>query len=256
MSIHKFGHLLRLRSCSNGIPSIRTNEVIFRKPRHLSTLPNNWVQELVSKLDTEQRQQLMIALKTIESEETKADFRGQLAAYRWRTKLGRPSKVAESNDVDATGSYCPLPDDWFIRKVEESTPKPTHRQLLQVGIYNAVPFIGFGFLDNSIMIIGGDSIEMTLGSLITLSTMAAAALGNTFSDIMGIGSAYYVEKAASKLGVKQPALSPIQMNMSKSRLFANLGRTIGVTIGCLLGMFPLLFKSDDKDKSNEKKSEK
>lgn len=65
---------------------------------------------------------------------------------------------------------------------------------------------------------------MTLGSLITISTMAAAALGNTFSDIMGIGSAYYVEKAAARLGVKQPPLTPIQMNMSTSRLFANLVR--------------------------------
>ena len=30
-------------------------------------------------------------------------------------------------------------------------------------IHNAVPFIGFGFLDNAVMIIAGDYIDSTLG---------------------------------------------------------------------------------------------
>ena len=33
-----------------------------------------------------------------------------------------------------------------------------------------------------------------------ISTMAAAALGNTISDLLGIGSAWYVESFADKLG--------------------------------------------------------
>ena len=33
-----------------------------------------------------------------------------------------------------------------------------------------------------------------------MSTMAAAALGNTISDLLGIGSAWYVESLADKLG--------------------------------------------------------
>lgn len=71
--------------------------------------------------------------------------------------------------------------------------------------------------------------------------MAAAALGNTFSDVMGIGSAYYVERLANYIGYQPPKLTPIQLDMPISRQFANLGRVIGVTLGCLLGMFPLLF---------------
>lgn len=52
--------------------------------------------------------------------------------------------------------------------------------------------------------------------------MAAAALGNTFSDIMGIGSAWYIESLAAKVGLKPPALSPIQLDMKSSRWAANM----------------------------------
>lgn len=52
--------------------------------------------------------------------------------------------------------------------------------------------------------------------------MAAAALGNTFSDVLGIGSAYYVERMAESVGVKPPKLTPIQMEMKKSRRSANI----------------------------------
>ncbi|KAK9513007.1 hypothetical protein O3M35_001298 [Rhynocoris fuscipes] len=55
-----------------------------------------------------------------------------------------------------------------------------------------------------------------------ISTMAAAALGNTLSDILGLGSAYYVEQLAAKVGVKPPALSPVQLDMPTSRFAANL----------------------------------
>lgn len=41
---------------------------------------------------------------------------GQLAAFRWRSKLGRPSKIPSLGEVDPTGTYCPVPDDWLSRK--------------------------------------------------------------------------------------------------------------------------------------------
>lgn len=83
--------------------------------------------------------------------------------------------------------------------------------------------------------------------------MAAAALGNTLSDVLGIGTAFYVERLANKIGFSPPKLSPIQMDMSVSRNFANLGRVLGVTVGCLLGMFPLMFRrSASEEKNNEK----
>nr|CAD7258475.1 unnamed protein product [Timema shepardi] len=41
---------------------------------------------------------------------------GQLAGTRWRSKFGRPSKLPHLGDVDPTGSYCPVPEDWLMRK--------------------------------------------------------------------------------------------------------------------------------------------
>ncbi|KAL1396229.1 hypothetical protein pipiens_010670 [Culex pipiens pipiens] len=105
------------------------------------------------------------------------------------------------------------------------------------------------------MIIAGDYIEHTLGLFMCISTMAAAALGNTISDVIGIGSAFYVEKLAEMSGVRPPKLTPIQLEMKASRRAANLGRVWGITIGCLLGMCPLLFMKDE-EKGDKKKGDK
>lgn len=70
-----------------------------------------------------------------------------------------------------------------------------------------------------------------MSAFITISTMAAAALGNTFSDVIGIGSSYYVERAAALLGMSAPALSPVQLDMPVTRRFANMVNTFA------LGMF-------------------
>uniref|UniRef100_A0A182QWQ7 Transmembrane protein 65 n=1 Tax=Anopheles farauti TaxID=69004 RepID=A0A182QWQ7_9DIPT len=134
----------------------------------------------------------------------------------------------------------------------ETVPVPPTSDLMKLGLVNALPFIGFGFLDNFTMIIAGDYIEHTLGLFMCISTMAAAALGNTISDVIGIGSAFYVEKLAEMSGVKPPKLSPIQLEMKASRRAANLGRVLGITIGCLLGMCPLLFMKEDKEKEKDK----
>ncbi|XP_046992353.1 transmembrane protein 65 isoform X2 [Schistocerca americana] len=123
----------------------------------------------------------------------------------------------------------------------EAVPPPSSTELWQVAIHNALPFVGFGFLDNFFMILAGDYIEVTMGTMMVLSTMAAAALGNTISDILGIGSAWYVERVAARVGVRAPKLTPVQLDMSSSRWAANIGRVFGVTLGCLLGMTPLLF---------------
>lgn len=45
-----------------------------------------------------------------------------------------------------------------------------------------------------------DDVSSFSGLKLGISTMAAAALGNTISDLLGIGSAWYVESFADKLG--------------------------------------------------------
>ncbi|KAG7324572.1 hypothetical protein KOW79_012588 [Hemibagrus wyckioides] len=133
----------------------------------------------------------------------------------------------------------------------ESSP-PSASQLRYVLLHNAIPFVGFGFLDNAIMIAAGTQIELSIGVTFGISTMAAAALGNLVSDLAGLGLAGYVEALAARLGMQIPDLTPKQADMWQTRLSSHLGKAIGVTIGCLLGMFPLFFLSDDDDDDEDK----
>ncbi|RLW13447.1 hypothetical protein DV515_00000524 [Chloebia gouldiae] len=146
-------------------------------------------------------------------------------------------------------------------KLEVAPPSPG--QLRHVFFHNALPFVGFGFLDNAIMIAAGTQIELSIGVVLGISTMAgnvrgahgstsSAALGNLVSDLAGLGLAGYVEALASRLGLSIPDLTPKQADMWQTRLSAHLGKAIGVTIGCILGMFPLLFFGEEEEKLEEK----
>ncbi|XP_023683727.1 transmembrane protein 65-like isoform X2 [Paramormyrops kingsleyae] len=131
----------------------------------------------------------------------------------------------------------------------EAAP-PTGAQLRYVLLHNAIPFVGFGFLDNAIMIAAGTQIELSIGVVFGLSTMAAAALGNLVSDLAGLGLAGYVEALAHRLGMQIPDLTPKQADMWQTRVSSHTGKAIGVTIGCLLGMFPLLFMKDGDEQED------
>jgi hypothetical protein len=54
-----------------------------------------------------------------------------------------------------------------LKKVVITKPgevlKPTLQELKQLAYHNSLPFIGFGFLDNFIMIMAGEYIDITLG---------------------------------------------------------------------------------------------
>lgn len=45
--------------------------------------------------------------------------------------------------------------------------------------------------------------------------MAAAALGNTVSDVAGVGLAHYVELIVTKCGIKHPVLNSDQVRKCK-----------------------------------------
>ncbi|XP_017097575.3 transmembrane protein 65 isoform X1 [Drosophila bipectinata] len=128
-------------------------------------------------------------------------------------------------------------------KMKSAAP-PSAGQLYSIFFVNAVPFIAFGFLDNFIMIIAGEYIELSLGQVVAISTMATAGLGNTISDIMGITLATYVENGCQILGLKQPMLTPAQFDLKSSKRATSFGRIIGITAGCLLGMCPLWFMDE------------
>lgn len=128
----------------------------------------------------------------------------------------------------------------------------TKEQAKTLFLCNALPFIGFGILDNLLMILAGEYIDNTLGLYFHLSTMAAAGLGNILSDIAGVGSAHYVEYLVAKFfNLKPPPLTAEQWDSGSVRWTTNAGRCIGLVIGCLIGMFPLLF-FDETGKQEKK----
>ncbi|KAF7246811.1 Transmembrane protein 65 [Varanus komodoensis] len=135
----------------------------------------------------------------------------------------------------------------FPEKLEVAPPSTG--QLKHVFFHNAVPFIGFGFFDNAIMI----AAIISYNTMLVIFQYLAAALGNLVSDLAGLGLAGYVEAMASRLGLSIPELTPKQADMWQTRLSAHFGKAIGVTIGCLLGMFPLFFLGDEEEKKLEGK---
>ena len=76
-----------------------------------------------------------------------------------------------------------------------ATNEVTRDQLKKVAVMSAIPFVGFGFLDNAVMITAGSQIDAAF-SAFGISAMAAAGLGNTVSDVAGIKAGGFIEMAA------------------------------------------------------------
>lgn len=88
------------------------------------------------------------------------------------------------------------------------------------------------------MIIAGDYIESSLGVYMCLSTMAAAALGNTISDVFGLGLAHYVEQFCTFIGIEAPDLTPTQQNMAVTQRAGSMVRNYD----CIESFWDFLFE--------------
>lgn len=88
------------------------------------------------------------------------------------------------------------------------------QDLKYVALQFGLPFVGFGFVDNAIMILAGDYIDLTLGVSLGISSMAAAGIGNTISDIAGLGLGNVVEDMCARLGLPNPSLTQEQVRFS------------------------------------------
>ena len=118
--------------------------------------------------------------------------------------------------------------------------EPVDRWKRSVFLAAMLPFMGFGWLDNSLMLLFGDTIDRTFCVSLGFSTMAAAALGNAGSDVAGVFASSRVEKVAGKFGFGYPELSDKIQQSASYRKVKACGAAFGVFIGCLLGMWPLL----------------
>ncbi|KAL7030224.1 hypothetical protein ACKWTF_006581 [Chironomus riparius] len=208
----------------------------------LGSLTKDQAHDLVFRLNEEERATL---LEQLEKFQLKEDKRKLELGSKKITQKKLPNFI-----------YTKLNHSSFPNKCVAATPKPKANDLLKLCLINSLPFVGFGFLDNFTMIIAGDYIEYSVGTVMTISTMAAAALGNTISDVLGIGSAVYVERIVEVIGIRPPDLTPIQMEMKSARRASNFGRVFGIVVGCLLGMIPLIFmKNKEEEDAKEAPSE-
>ncbi|KAL6758135.1 hypothetical protein V8C86DRAFT_2604477 [Haematococcus lacustris] len=118
---------------------------------------------------------------------------------------------------------------------------PTMRVLGMIALASALPFVGFGFLDNSIMLVAGEEIDHVFGIKLGLSTLASAGLGNLVADVIGVSAANGIEASVRKLPlVKSIKLSKHQLALPATKRAKAVGASVGVAVGCLLGLAPLV----------------
>merc|ERR1712224_1128678 len=114
-------------------------------------------------------------------------------------------------------------------KAREGTP--SIRQLFWFSLNSEIPFFVFGCLDNSLMIAGGDLVDDMIGSHFALSTLACAALANTFADCLGISVGNTVESLVGKLGLPQANLTASQSELPVVHRLGLVSGSVGILIG-------------------------
>ena len=101
--------------------------------------------------------------------------------------------------------------------------------------------VGFGLMDNLVMIQAGDFIDNNIGVAFGLSTLTAAAYGQVVSDVSGTLFGGVVESMAAALGLPKAGLTAEQLGLRNVRMVGTGSAAAGVVLGCLLGMLSLLF---------------
>ena len=114
--------------------------------------------------------------------------------------------------------------------------------------------VGFGFMDNLVMIQAGDLIDSTFGVTFGLSTLTAAAYGQVVSDVSGTLFGNTMDALADRVGLPQPGLTKAHHRLPRVKAVGMASAVLGVTLGCLLGMTSLLLM--DLDKSDRLKKQR
>eukprot|EP00928_Gymnodinium_smaydae_P092735 TRINITY_DN76679_c0_g1_i1.p1 TRINITY_DN76679_c0_g1~~TRINITY_DN76679_c0_g1_i1.p1 ORF type:complete len:338 (-),score=55.64 TRINITY_DN76679_c0_g1_i1:101-1042(-) len=118
-------------------------------------------------------------------------------------------------------------------------PQPPWRVLGKHFACCALPMVGFGFMDNTILIRAGDAIDRYFGAEMKLPSIVAAACGQVVSDFSGVCFGGAVESISRRFLIP-PVFTESQAALRVTQLFGVGGAAIGVVIGCLLGMANLL----------------
>jgi putative methionine-R-sulfoxide reductase with GAF domain len=142
------------------------------------------------------------------------------------------------------GSHGHVKSLRFMSSSESNAP--TRDQLRIVALRSAIPMVGFGFMDNIVMIQAGEAIDMSLGVAFGLSTLTAAGFGQCISDVAGFTCGGLVDAGVSKMNLQSHGLSTKQLEGKSARMYTTFGGCAGVVTGCLLGMTCLLFVDTER----------
>lgn len=119
-----------------------------------------------------------------------------------------------------------------------ATDVPSRRQLFFIAAASGLPFAGFGFVDNAVMLLAGEQIDAAFGVRFGLTTLASAALGNLVADVVGVSVTHQIQEGMRRV-LNPPRLTKVQQSLPAVKWAQLAGAVVGVSLGCLVGMSPL-----------------
>jgi len=147
----------------------------------------------------------------------------------------------QQNDVQRRFSTSVIEGKRIHEEDEEDVSEPTFKQKYTHGLNAAVPMVGFGLMDNTILIHTGDYIDQTVGVAFGFPTMVAAAAGQIVSDCSGVCFGGLIESLAMKLGLPASDISAAQHQLKSVKILRTFSAAFGVVLGCTLAMTQILF---------------
>ncbi|CRG98736.1 GAF domain-related protein, putative [Plasmodium relictum] len=150
------------------------------------------------------------------------------------------------------GNYCAE----IVKENKENCKlkkKNEIKKVLNIIFCSSIPMIGFGFMDQFIMIRLGDIFDASIGVSFGISTLCAASFGQLCSDTFGIFFGYVLNYLLQTYKVIEPAKYDIK---NKVYQYCTLiGSVLGILLGCSIGMLQLIFIDTSKSERLKKKKE-
>jgi len=163
-----------------------------------------------------------------------------VSARPWRP--ARPAAPGRRRATDDARARAPAA---AAGEAGGAVERPTNLQLYNHFWICAVPMMGFGLMDNTVMIHAGNAIDCTLGVTFGLTTLAAAACGQICSDAAGVLFGGTLDRAAAALGLPRANLTLPQRRSAATKRVGLAGSLLGVVFGCSLGLFNLYLIDPD-----------
>lgn len=160
--------------------------------------------------------------------------------YEWIQKSrANDLKIVKEESAEEASESVVEAGAKVVEKAGMGVAKPTFKYLLKRVLVKSVRGLIFGFIDNFVMAILGDTLDISIGVWFGISTMTAGALANAGSDGFGDAIGGTIEdKLESKL-----KMEPLAPEVEQSKFIKRLDRITSVAsivVGCLIGMVGLI----------------